>query len=172
ITLTNDLLIYSQLDDKSLNFEKVNLNDVVHNVLKDLKTAADDNKALINVDKLPEVICDKSQIRQLFQNLIANGLKYRGEKSPLIHISHKSSGDNYEFTISDNGIGIDEKYQIIIFDVFKRLHSQEEYEGTGIGLANCKRIIDNHNGTIKVKSKLNKGSDFIFYLPKKIKNND
>ncbi|WP_405376728.1 chemotaxis protein CheB [Nonlabens sp. Asnod3-A02] len=171
ITLTNDLLIYSQLDDKSLNFEKVNFNDIVHDVLKDLKTAIDDNKAVINVDKLPEVVCDKSQIRQLFQNLIANGLKYRGEKSPLIHISHKSSGDNYEFTISDNGIGIDDKYQDIIFDVFKRLHSQEEYEGTGIGLANCKRIIDNHNGIINVKSKLNKGSDFIFQLPKKVNNN-
>ena len=115
---------------------------------------------------MPNIVCDASQIKQLFQNLISNSLKYRSDKTPEIHISYIEKALYYEFSIRDNGIGIQKKYHKQIFEVFKRLHSQKEYEGTGIGLANCKRIIDNHDGKIWVGSSENNGSEFFFRIPK------
>ena len=150
IKLTNDLLVYSQLDDKSLNFESVNLNDLISKIEDDLRSIISETDAKISVDALPNIVCDASQIKQLFQNLISNSLKYRSDKTPEIHISYIEKALYYEFSIRDNGIGIQKKYHKQIFEVFKRLHSQKEYEGTGIGLANCKRIIDNHDGKIWV----------------------
>ena len=169
ITLTNDLLIYSQLDDKSLNFEKVNINDLIEKIVADLQKTITENDAEIIVEKIPRILCDATQIKQLFQNLISNSLKYRSEKTPNIKISCTEKASNFEFSVKDNGIGIPSKYHQQIFEVFKRLHSQTEYEGTGIGLANCKRIIDNHKGKIWVKSTEGKGTTFFFTIPK-IKN--
>ncbi len=166
ITLTNDLLVYSQLDDKSLNFQNVNLNELISKITEDLFNTILENKAEIQVDKLPNLICDSLQIKQLFQNLISNSLKYRSKKTPKIQISCSKKHTHYEFSVKDNGIGISKKYHTQIFEVFKRLHSQSEYEGTGIGLANCKRIIDNHKGKIWVTSTANKGSEFFFTIPK------
>ncbi|WP_438710405.1 chemotaxis protein CheB [Aquimarina muelleri] len=166
ITLTNDLLIYSQLDDKSLNFEHININDIISKILEDLQNTISENQAKIQVEKLPNTICDSLQVRQLFQNLISNSLKYRTNDIPKIEIGFTDRASSIEFFVKDNGIGIPKKYQTKIFEVFKRLHSQSEYEGTGIGLANCKRIVDNHNGKIWVKSNQNKGSTFFFTIPK------
>ncbi|GAA0714437.1 hypothetical protein GCM10009430_07630 [Aquimarina litoralis] len=167
ITLTNDLLQYSQLDDKSLSFETVDLNQIVKEILQDLQKTIDDNKAKILVEKLPEITCDTVQIRQLFQNLISNSLKYRKpDVAPIIQIGSEPKRRDYQFFVKDNGIGIKKEYHEKIFEVFKRLHSQEEYEGTGIGLANCKRIVDNHNGRIWVKSASDKGSSFYFSIAK------
>ncbi|WP_430412783.1 chemotaxis protein CheB [Kordia sp.] len=167
IKLTNDLLVYSQLDDKSLNFEHVNLNTIILKIKEDLQSIISETNAEISIGTLPNILCDASQIKQLFQNLISNSLKYRSDKTPKIQISYIEKTPYYEFCIRDNGIGIKEKYHKQIFEVFKRLHSHNEYEGTGIGLANCKRIIENHNGKIWVKSSENNGSEFFFRIPKK-----
>lgn len=167
INLTEDLLAYSQLTNKSLNFQKVNLNEAIQQIKLDLNEIIANKKAEISVNDLPNINCDKTQIKQLFQNLISNSLKYVSlEKTPMITIGYNYSLKFHEFFVRDNGIGIAEKHHTTIFDVFKRLHSTEEYEGTGIGLANCKRIVDNHNGEIWVESKENKGSTFYFRFPK------
>ena len=166
ITLTNDLLVYSQLDDKSLNFSAVNLNEILDNIILDLKDDITRNNATININQLPSLVCDSSQINQLFQNLISNSLKYRTKTPPIIEVSGFEKPSSYEFHVKDNGIGIEKKYQSMVFDVFKRLHTKTEYEGTGIGLANCKRIVDNHKGKIWIKSSLGKGATFIIAIPK------
>ncbi len=166
ITLTNDLLIYSQLDDKSLNFQPINLNELLDTILLDIQNDVTRNNAQINIERLPTVVCDSMQIKQLFQNLISNSIKYRTDAQPEIHISYKEKPSAFNFYITDNGIGIDKKYHKKVFEVFKRLHNKEEYEGTGIGLANCKRIVDNHKGNITVKSSIGEGSTFIFTIPK------
>ncbi len=165
ITLTNDLLAYSQLDDKSLNFENVNLNKLLSDIKNDLHQIIIESEAEITVDKLPNIVCDALQIKQLFQNLISNSLKYKGHNKPRIDIGYTKKAGSFEFFVKDNGIGISKEYHETVFDVFKRLHSQTEYEGTGIGLANCKRIVLNHNGTIRIKSKEGKGSVFLFRIP-------
>ena len=166
ITLTNDLLVYSQLDNKSLNFEKVDVTNVISNIKDDLLKIINENEAEIKVDKMPKITCDATQIKQLFQNLISNSIKYRSSKNPLIEIKYREINNSHEFVVKDNGIGIPKKHFVKIFEVFKRLHSQSEYEGTGIGLANCKRIVDNHKGEIFVKSKENEGSEFFVLIPK------
>lgn len=166
-TLTNDLLQYSQLDNKSLNFESNNLEALINEVKKDLQnTITTTNAEIIITNELPNIICDKIQIKQLLQNLISNSLKYRSDEKPFIEIDSTEKISYFEIKVKDNGIGIPKKYHTQIFEVFKRLHNQEEYEGTGIGLANCKRIIDNHGGRIWVRSKKENGAEFIFTIPK------
>ncbi len=169
ITLTNDLLIYSQLDNKSLNFQPVDLNILIAEILEDLRQPIEENKATINYNLLPTVTCDMVQVRQLFQNLIANSLKYHDQRLPKIEIGYETKRTHYQFFIKDNGIGIDPKHHKKIFEVFKRLHGQNDYDGTGIGLANCKRITDNHKGNIWVKSSLGQGAIFYFTI---LKNNN
>ncbi|WP_108869720.1 CheR family methyltransferase [Aquimarina aquimarini] len=164
ITLTNDLLAYSQLDNKSLNFQPVDLNILLSEILEDLRQHIEEKNAIINYDKLPIITCDMIQIRQLFQNLISNSLKYQNNEQPKIDITFDNKRTYYLFSIKDNGIGIAPKYHQQIFEVFKRLHTQNDYAGTGIGLANCKRIIDNHNGNIWVKSSLGEGATFYFTI--------
>jgi chemotaxis family two-component system sensor kinase Cph1 len=113
------------------------------------------------------VTANRLGVFQLFQNLIGNAIKYRGEQPPDIHISCQEVDGFYEFCVKDNGIGIDPQYKTRIFEMFQRLHSKSEYAGTGIGLAICKKVIDNHGGNIWVESELGKGSKFCFTLPKK-----
>lgn len=171
ITLTDDLLRYSQLDNKSLKFKAVDLNTIVNNIKKDLLNSILETRAEIKVDHLPTIVCDASQIKQLFQNLISNGLKYQEEGSvPRLVISSRKIPGGYEFFVTDNGIGIAPRHQKQIWEVFKRLHSQSEYKGSGIGLANCKRIVDNHEGTINVESQEDKGSTFYFTIPNLMRN--
>ncbi|QKX04802.1 PAS domain-containing protein [Aquimarina sp. TRL1] len=166
ITLTNDLLVYSQLDDKSLTFEAVDLNILMKEVLDDLQQPISENNTIINIKKLPTIICDKIQIRQLFQNLLSNSIKYRNPNTSIIDIGYKKEKSFWKFHVKDNGIGIDPKNHKKVFEVFKRLHGRNEYEGTGIGLANCKRIIDNHKGNIWVESLKEKGATFYFTILK------
>lgn len=167
ITLTDDLLRYSQLDRKSLKFQTVDLNKTLSEITDDLQNSIQENGATIKVDKLPKITCDASQIKQLFQNLISNGLKYHEEgANPNLWISSRKLPNGYEFSVKDNGIGIAPRHQKQIFEVFKRLHGQGEYEGSGIGLANCKRIVDNHQGDISVDSQAGEGATFYFTIPK------
>jgi two-component system, LuxR family, sensor kinase FixL len=123
----------------------------------------------VKISELPNAEVDVSQIRQLFQNLIGNALKYHKEGiDPIVNITGKViGGENIEVVVEDNGIGFDEKYSERIFQPFQRLHGKSEFEGTGMGLAICKKIVDRHNGTITVKSTLGKGSTFFITLPEK-----
>jgi len=167
--LTNELLTYSKLGHSVRNLVTVDLNKLLEQVKKDMEGNIQEHKVSIVSDKLPKIKGDDTQLGLLFQNLISNSIKYRKKTKPKITIKVVDKGEFWEFTFKDNGIGIDEKYHKKIFDVFKRLHNKSEYEGTGIGLSNCKRIVSNHGGEIWVKSKLTKGATFFFTIPKKMR---
>ena len=133
-----------------------------------LKSKIEETTSFITHDELPEIFVDPSQITRVFQNLISNAIKYKSEENPYIHISAREKSDCYEFIVRDNGIGIAPKYYEKIFEIFQRLHTKDAYEGTGIGLAICKRIIERHRGIIWVDSEEGKGSTFHFTISKKL----
>lgn len=164
--LIDDLLAFSRLDTQAREFEPVLMEVALNDVLNNLKTSIKYTNAKISYDDMPVVNGDPSQINQLLQNLIANAIKFRGEGPPLIHVSAEELKDQWLFGVEDKGIGIEPQYQEQIFRIFKRLHTREEYEGTGIGLAICKRIVERHDGDIWVDSEPEKGSTFYFKLPK------
>ena len=171
ISLIEDLLIYSQLGNESLQMQFYNTNDIVKNTLMDLKHRIKSSNALIKMNNLPESIyCDKVQMRQLIQNLVSNSIKYKKNNiKPIVEIGYTEDEDNYQFYVKDNGIGIESKYYNKIFEVFKRLHTSNEYSGNGIGLANCHRIVSNHGGNIWVDSSILKGTTIYFTILKKLK---
>jgi light-regulated signal transduction histidine kinase (bacteriophytochrome) len=127
----------------------------------------EENHAIVTSDQLPTVMADASQMVQLFQNLVGNAIKFRGEELPRIHVSVEEKGNEWVFSVKDNGIGIDPQFSERIFVAFQRLHSREKYPGTGIGLAICNKIVDRHGGKIWVESELGKGSTFYFTMPKR-----
>ena len=133
--------------------------------LDNLQSSIQEKGAEIVHGKLPTVRADAAQLAQLFQNLIGNALKFHGEATPKIHVDARRVGDYWQFSVRDNGIGIDAKFQNQIFEVFQRLHAQKEYAGTGIGLAICKRIVDRHGGRIWVESEPEQGATFHFTIP-------
>jgi len=163
--LINDLLEFSRVTTKAREPEPTNSELVLNQVLSNLELYMKENKATISHDLLPEVMADNTQLAQVLQNLIVNGIKFRSEKAPKIHISAEKKAKEWVFSVQDNGIGIDPQYSEKIFEVFKRLHKKEEYPGTGIGLAVCKKIVERHGGRIWVESELGKGSTFYFTLP-------
>lgn len=166
--LINDLLQYSKVMKDRCEFKSVDMEIILKETLFNLRGAIKETKAEITHDPLPEVIGDKNQLTQLFQNIISNSLKFRKEnESPRIHISAEKNTqeDKYVISIADNGIGMEQQYADRIFKIFQRLHTMDEYDGTGIGLAISKRIIERHNGEIWVESSPGKGSTFYFTLP-------
>lgn len=165
-TLISDLLDYSRLGTRGKPFAPVDMNKVVEIVLRDLSLTIMENQATFTLDPLPTIIADDMQMGQLLQNLIGNAIKFRGSKPPHIHISVTTQGNHYLFSVADNGIGIDPQYTDRIFAIFQRLHTIDEYPGTGIGLAVCKKIIERHNGQIWVESNLNEGTTMLFTIPK------
>ena len=164
--LIDDLLIFSRLNTQAKPFESLNIRESVNSVIKYLKPTIEENKAKLMIEDLPTINGDQSQIRQLFQNLISNSIKFHGDKSPEIHITCQNSFKNWLIGVNDNGIGIDPENQEKIFKIFNRLHTREEYPGTGIGLAICKRIVERHKGKIWVESEAGKGATFYFTIPK------
>jgi PAS domain S-box-containing protein len=163
--LINDLLAYSRVNTKGGKLEDVDLEKVLDEVLFNLEILIEENQAVITRDPLPKICADHRQIVQLFQNLITNGLKYRSDETPQIIISAQKENKYWLFSIADNGIGMDPQYRERIFQIFSRLHTHDEYEGTGIGLAIAKRIIVRHGGRIWVESELGEGSTFYFTIP-------
>ncbi|MGB9980403.1 PAS domain S-box protein [Methanobacterium sp.] len=166
--LINDLLQYSRVTTKGKEFQLVNVNEVLDNVLQNLKMSIDENNTEIIVHELPTVIADDSQLIQLFQNLIGNAIKFRKpNEAPIIHISARKdeNKNEYLFSVTDNGIGMEPQYAERIFTIFQRLHTRDEYEGTGIGLSIAKRIVERHGGQIWIESKYGKGSTFYFTIP-------
>lgn len=160
-----DLLEYSRVANKKIMFEDINLNNVLYHVKSNLKVLIDENDATINFDSLPCVKGDSYQMILLFQNLISNAIKYRQDEDPIIHVSADKKVNQYVFSVKDNGIGIDSNYLSGIFNIFKRLHTHEEYEGTGIGLAIAQRIVHQHGGEIWAESEKGNGSTFYFTIP-------
>ncbi|MFW9873283.1 MAG: PAS domain-containing protein [Candidatus Thorarchaeota archaeon] len=167
--LINDLLTYSRITTRAKPFEAVNLEIALSDVLDNIQTVINESNAKITHDKLPTIEADKSQLKQVLQNLISNGIKFQREDAPIIHISVKEQDNNWLFSVQDNGIGIEAEYADRIFVIFQRLHTKSEYPGTGIGLAVCRKIIERHGGKIWLDSQPGVGSTFHFTIPKKMK---
>ena len=163
--LIKDLLEYSKVETKGKALAPINFSVALEQAVFNLHVAIELSGAKLTYDLLPTVMADATQISSLFQNLIGNSIKYRGKERPEIHISADKKGDEWLFSVRDNGIGIDSQYFEKIFDVFRRLHTREKYDGTGIGLAICKKIVERHGGKIRVESEPDKGSTFYFTIP-------
>jgi PAS domain S-box-containing protein len=163
-TLIRDLLSYSRVDARSRPFTQIPFVEIVNDALTLLDSSIHDSGAQVTWDTLPVIMGDRSQLVQLVQNLIGNGLNYRGDQPPRIHVSAERRGAEWMFSVRDNGIGIDPKYHEQIFEIFKRLHDQKEYPGTGIGLAVCRRVVNRHGGKIWVESEPGHGSTFCFTI--------
>ena len=166
-TLINDLLAYSRVGTRGKEFTQVNCNEVLDHVLFSLKPMMDESNAEITFEPLPTIMGDTVQLEQLFQNLLGNALKFRGEEAPRIHIGVKKENKTWLFSVRDNGIGIDPQFFEKVFIIFQRLHTREKYEGTGIGLAISKKIVERHGGRIWIESEPGNGSTFNFTIPNK-----
>ncbi len=164
--LIDDLLTYSRVSRLGKPFEPTDLESTLGIVLENLRASIADNCAVVTHDKLPVVTADSGQMVQIFQNLIGNSIKFHGKEPPRVHVSVKSQGDCYQFAVSDNGIGIDPQYFDRLFRIFQRLHSKQEYPGSGIGLVICKKIVERHGGRIWIESQLGKGSTVYFTIRK------
>lgn len=164
--LVHDLLAFSQVEKKAVEFTSVNLDDVLKDVLHDIDVMIKEKNAQVQVEHLPAIDADEGMMRQLFENLITNSLKYSKEETPpLIRISSARRNGSLEINVTDNGIGFDEKYLPQMFMLFQRLHSVNKYKGTGLGLAICQKIVRLHNGSIHARSRENEGATFIISLP-------
>ena len=163
-----DLLEYSRVSTNTDEFKEIDTVEALDEALFNLRGTIEKNNAVITHTNLPKVTADKSQLTKVFQNVIANAIKFKKEnEQPKIHISAKKDPqkNQYVFSIQDNGIGMDSQYAERIFTLFQRLHTRDEYQGTGIGLSVAKRIVERHGGFIWVESELGKGSTFYFSLP-------
>jgi PAS domain S-box-containing protein len=164
--LVNDLLTYSRAGTRGNPLETSDSHIILVEAIENLAILIEESKAIVTIDVLPIVSADASQLVQVFQNLLANAIKFRGKDIPRIHVCARDAGHEWVFSIRDNGIGIDRKYADKIFVIFQRLHAREEYPGTGIGLAVCKRIVERRGGRIWFESEIGKGSTFFFTIPR------
>ncbi|MEN6452297.1 MAG: ATP-binding protein, partial [Thermoguttaceae bacterium] len=162
--LITDLLDYSRVGTRGKPLKPTDLGKVTSHVLSDLRSVIEESGAVVKCGPLPTVAGDEIQLGRLFQNLIANAIKFRGERSPEIEVSARRDGDHWVISVRDNGIGIEPKYWDRIFVIFQRLHTRQKYPGTGIGLAICKRIVERHGGTIWLDSQPGQGTTFYFTL--------
>jgi len=163
--LIQDLLSYSRVEGKGRDPLEASSEDALHQALDNLGGAVEESGAVMTHDPLPTVLADKVQLIQVFQNLVGNAIKYRRAEVPRVHISAAKDGEkNWVFSVQDNGLGIDSEYFERIFGLFQRLHKRDELAGTGIGLAICKKIVEQHGGSMWVKSQPGEGSTFCFVL--------
>jgi light-regulated signal transduction histidine kinase (bacteriophytochrome) len=165
--LINDLLAYSRLENTAVEYSTVDMNQVLKEAVDNLQESITESKAQLTINSMPILPNGNfSGLVQLMQNLIGNAIKYRGDKPPVITINAKEDASYWQFSVSDNGIGIEPDYFEKIFIIFQRLHNMSEYSGTGIGLAICKKITEQHGGKIWVFSKEGEGSTFYFTIKK------
>ena len=163
--LINDLLFYSQVQRSKREFQLVQMNNTLQQAMDNLQLVIEDTEAIITHDDLPQVTANDAQMTQLFQNLIGNAIKFRRDEPPKIHIGVERGNSEWRFSVTDNGIGIQPEYAKRIFIIFQRLHSREQYPGTGIGLAICKKITEKHDGRIWMVSEPGARTTFYFTLP-------
>ncbi|MDW5561747.1 MAG: PAS domain-containing protein [Methanomassiliicoccus sp.] len=164
--LIEDLLTYSRVETRGKEFSPVDMNKVAQLVLSELKLSIIEAEAKVQVDPLPTVMADRTQMSQLISNMISNAIKFRSSEPPRITLSARPQGGEWTFEVKDNGIGIDPRYHEYVFKMFHRLHTREEYPGTGIGLAIARKIVERHGGRMGVESEPGKGSTFFFTLPR------
>jgi PAS domain S-box-containing protein len=163
--LIQDLLVYSRAGTKGKDLASTSSDEALGQAIVNLRGAIEESGALVTHDPLPNVLADEGQLIQLFQNLVGNAIKYQPSGIPRVHISSRKDADQkWSFSVQDNGLGIESKYFERIFGMFQRLHKREEFAGTGIGLAICKKIVERHGGRISVESQLGQGSTFRFAL--------
>jgi signal transduction histidine kinase len=163
--LIQDLLAFSRVNRNGYKSSSVDCAAVMPEVLQTLDTAIQESGAVVNHQDLPTVWADRTQVAQIFQNLIGNAIKFRGTEPPVVTVQVEKSGEQWQFSVRDNGIGIAPEYAESIFVVFQRLHARTEYAGNGIGLAICKKIIEHNGGKIWVESQPGSGSTFKFTVP-------
>ncbi|HUL37711.1 MAG TPA: ATP-binding protein [Thermodesulfobacteriota bacterium] len=163
--LVNALLAYARVGTKAKDLKVTDYNEIVECATTNLQVEIEKSRAIVTHDQLPALLADHIQLIQLFQNLIGNSIKFRREERPHVHISAEHKEKEWVISITDNGIGIDPKHSTSIFDIFQRVHDSSKYPGNGIGLANCKKIVENHGGRIWVESTPGKGSTFKFAIP-------
>jgi PAS domain S-box-containing protein len=165
-TLINDLLTYSRVGRRGEEMEPVEMRAIFDRVLNNLQIAIEESQALVTyAEPLPTIVADQTQMYQLLQNLLANAIKFRGEATPRIHFWAERVGTAWQFSVQDNGIGIAPEYRERVFVLFQRLHGRDEYAGTGIGLAVCKKIVERHGGELWVEETPGGGSTFHFTIP-------
>jgi PAS domain S-box-containing protein len=163
--LIRDLLAYSRVGTEGRGLLETSSGEALDQAVINLRSAIEECGALVTHDPLPSVLADRMQLTQLFQNLVGNAIKYQRPGTPEVHVSAAMDRDRkWIFSVKDNGLGIEAKYTERIFGMFQRLHKREEFEGTGIGLAICKKIVERHDGTISVESEPGRGSTFRFSL--------
>ncbi|GBD96452.1 MAG TPA: PAS domain S-box protein [Nitrospirae bacterium] len=163
-SLIRSLLDYARVDTRARDFKLIEASAVLNQALGNLKALLDESGAVVKYDNLPEVRADPVLLSQVFQNLIGNAIKFRGDEPPVIHLSGEKKDKVWLFSVRDNGIGIPPEETGRIFEVFHRSHDKSKYQGTGIGLAICKKIIEHHGGSIRVESAPGKGSTFFFTI--------
>jgi len=164
-TLIDDLLAYSRVGTRGKGFEATDCNAVLKAALASLSASVTESGAVVTHDELPTVMADGAQLTQVFQNLLSNAIKFRGGQRPALHVGVQRGQGEWVFSVRDNGIGIEADYFDRIFVIFQRLHTRNEYPGTGIGLAICKKIVDRHGGRMWVESEPGRGSTFFFTVP-------
>lgn len=164
-SLIQDLLAFSRVGSQPTALRSTDCNEIVGQVTRDLQAAILESGAVVTHGKLPRVLASSSQLKEVFQNLIGNGLKFRRSEAPVIHISAEKRRTEWVFSVADNGIGISPEHAENVFIIFNRLHTRTEYPGNGIGLAICKKIIERHGGTIQIVPNEGGGTIFRFTLP-------
>ena len=166
--LISDLLTFSRLGRKEMRKTKINMEKLVPAIFEELRSTAPQGKFKTMINALPSAFGDESLIREVLTNFISNAIKFsRNEKRPVIEVGGKSENSENIYYVKDNGAGFDMKYSDKLFGVFQRLHSQQEFKGTGVGLAIVRRIIERHGGRVEAEGKVGKGATFYFTLPKK-----
>ena len=163
--LINDLLGYARLGSRGAEFAAVDCEEILADAVSNLGSAIEESGAKLTHDPLPTVMADKDQLSRLFQNLLGNAIKFHAVDPPVVHVSARRNENEWLFSVQDNGIGIDPEFFERIFLIFQRLHGRNEYSGTGVGLAICRKIVERHGGKIWIKSQAGKGSTFYFTMP-------
>ncbi|HRX80061.1 MAG TPA: ATP-binding protein, partial [Pirellulaceae bacterium] len=164
--LINSLLDYARVESRGKEFSHVDVHDVLNEAMANLSVAIEECAAEVTCDEMPSVLGDRDQLVRLFQNLIGNSIKFRRDEAPRIRVNAQANMNHWHFSVSDNGIGLEQQYADRIFVIFQRLHTRTKYPGTGLGLAITKRIVERHGGRMWVESQPGVGSTFFFTLPR------